>query len=472
MEKLLLSAKERRRVSALAAVKAGTLSLRKAAQLMDLSYRQAKRVWARYQKQGDAGLVHRARGRASPRRKKDALRQKVLARCRERYAGFGPTLAAEHLTREGLPVDHETLRRWLLAEGLHTVRRRRQQYRAWRARKEHRGELVQMDGSEHDWFEGRRAKAVLMVMIDDASNQTYARFFEGETTRASYDTFEGYARKYGLPVALYVDRDSIYHTDQEPSVEQQLRGEEPLTQLGRAMKRLGVKIICAHSPQAKGRVERRNGLLQDRLIKEMRLQNICDLESANRFLEEDFLPRLNRQFTVKPARELDLHRPVSRDLYAVLSWEAERQVQRDWTVVWEGRWLQIDRRHEGLCLAGKKVVVRELRDGRLQVLWRGENLKVRELAARPERSAPRPTARAGRVVKPPSEGHPWRRLGGAAGREYWKSVKAAGRAARAALAAADSVRPSLRSGLPPSAAANARNKQKGTVLTSQPRGHF
>jgi hypothetical protein len=466
MEKLLLSAKERKRLSALAAVKAGTLTLIKAAELMDLCYRQAKRVWARYQKQGDAGLGHRSRGRAGPRRKKESLRKKVLRRYGERYAGFGPTLAAEHLAREGLSVDHETLRRWLLAEGAHTVRRRRQAHRAWRPRKEHRGELVQMDGSHHDWFEGRRAPAVLMVMIDDADNWTWARFFEEETTRASYDTFERYVQKRRLPCALYVDRDSIYRTDAAPSVEQQVRGEEPLTQFGRAMKTLGVKIICAHSPQAKGRVERRNGVFQDRLVKEMRLENICDLESANEFLDKEFLPALNRKFVVKPARELDLHRPVPRDLYDVLSWEAERHVQRDWTVVWERRWVQIDRAHERLCLAGKKVRVRERRDGRLQVWWRGEKLKVRELAARPLREKRPTTSRAARVGTPPMAEHPWRRFGAATGPDYWKGVRAAGRAARRALAAADSVRPSLRSGLPTSAAAKAKNNRKGTFLAS------
>jgi len=432
MEKLLLSAKERRRLSALTAVKAGTLTLVKAAELMSLCYRQARRVWARYQKQGDAGLIHRSRGRAGPRRKKESLRKKVLRRYDQRYAGFGPTLAAEHLAREGLRVDHETLRRWLLQEGVHTVRRRRQAHRAWRARREHRGELVQMDGSHHDWFEGRREPAVLMVMIDDADNWTWARFCEEETTRASYDTFEGYTRKRRLPRALYVDRDSIYRTDAQPSVEQQLRGEEPLTHFGRAMKTLGVKIICAHSPQAKGRVERRNAVFQDRLVKEMRLEGLADLESANHFLAKEFLPALNRKFVVQPAQELDLHQAVPRDLYEVLSWEQDRQVQRDWTVVWEGRWVQIDREHERLCLAGKRVTVRERRDGRLEVRWRGQKLKARELATRPARQAQPAAVRRARTTAAPAAEHPWRKFGAATGREYWKAVKAAGRATRRA----------------------------------------
>src|SRR5690242_8589503 len=170
-----------------------------------LGYRQMKRVWRRYQDQGDAGLVHRGRGRTSNRAKEKEFKQKVLARYEQRYGGFGPTLACEHLKADdGLEVDHETLRRWLLAQGSWSLQRRRQKHRQWRERKACLGELVQMDGSHHDWFEGRRGRAVLMVMIDDATNRTHARFFEEESTRAAFDVFEGYTRKYGLPQSLYV----------------------------------------------------------------------------------------------------------------------------------------------------------------------------------------------------------------------------------------------------------------------------
>src|SRR5256885_15915350 len=242
MEHLLMSQKERTRMGVMKQVQAKLLSIVAAGKLVRLSYRQAKRVWRRYRDKGDKGLVHCGRGRVGNRRKAAHIRERILARYKERYPDFGPTLAAEHLSREGLRVDHETLRQWLLAKGWWTIKRRRQKHRQWRERKACFGELVQMDGSHHDWFEGRRGRTVLMVMIDDATNRTYARFSEEETTRAAFDVLEGYTRKYGLPQSLYVDRDSIYKTTREPSIEEQLAAEQPLTQLGRTMKHLGVKL--------------------------------------------------------------------------------------------------------------------------------------------------------------------------------------------------------------------------------------
>ena len=222
-EHLTMSRKERTRLGVMQQLKVKVMTLVAAAQVLRLSYRQAKRLWARYQEQGDQGLVHRGRGRPGNRAKAPPFKQRVLARYEQRYEGFGPTLACEHLSQEGLGVDHETLRRWLLESGSWRVQRRRQKHRQWRERKPCVGQLVQMDGSEHDWFEDRADRAVLMVMIDDASNRTYARFAQAETTRAAYDVFEGYVRKYGLPQGLYVDRDSIYQTTREPSVARSTR---------------------------------------------------------------------------------------------------------------------------------------------------------------------------------------------------------------------------------------------------------
>jgi hypothetical protein len=194
-EHLTMSGKERTRMGVMEQVKAQQITLVAACDVLGLGYRQIKRVWRRYREAGDAGLVHRGRGRLSNRSKPDEFRQGVLARYQKRYPDFGPTLAAEHLSQEGLEVDHERLRRWLLVKGSWTLKRRRQKHRQWRERKACFGELVQMDGSHHDWFEGRRERAVVMVMIDDATNRTYARFSEQETTLAAYDTFEGYVRR-------------------------------------------------------------------------------------------------------------------------------------------------------------------------------------------------------------------------------------------------------------------------------------
>lgn len=194
-----MSRKERDRLKIMNGIKRRELTLVQAAQVMDLSYRQAKRPWRRYRQQGDAGLVHRSRGAPSPRRLPAQLRERVLARYDERYPDFGPTLAAEYLAGEGLAVDHETLRRWLIATERRGLRRRRQRHRQWRERKACLGQLVQLDGSQHDWFEGRRERCVLMVMVDDVTGRVWAQFFEEETTRASYDVFAGWVRRHGLP---------------------------------------------------------------------------------------------------------------------------------------------------------------------------------------------------------------------------------------------------------------------------------
>ena len=446
-----MSREERERMTVMVGVKTNELSQVQASELLGLSYRQAKRIWRRYQAEGDAGLVHRLRGKPGLRHKPLSLRVPVLARCaEERYADFGPTLMAEELEKEGLVVDHDTLRRWLLATGKRTVRRRRQQHRQWRERKPCFGAMVQLDGSHHDWFEGRRGKCVLMVMVDDATNRIRVRFFEEETTRASYDLLELWVRQHGLPGALYVDRDSIYRCEGLASVADQLAGKQRQTQFGRAMEQLGVELILANSPQAKGRVERMNGVLQDRLVKALRLAQIDDLERANAFLEQTYEEEFNRRFARVPASALDAHRGVPRNLNEVLSWEEERVVQRDWTVACEGKWYQLDRQHEALSLAGRKVVVRTLREGQVQLTYRGSKLKWKELPTRPERAQRSKPCQAVRATKPPGENHPWRR-----------PLLGARRTAR--FGVGDSGQPPLRSGLPPSLTPNRGTKESRAV---------
>ena len=465
-----MSRKERERMRVMAGVKEAELTLVAAGELMGVCYRQSKRIWRRYQADGDAGLVHRLRGKPSARRKPPELRALALARyAEERYADFGPTLMAEQLLKEKVVVDHETLRRWRLAAGKHTLRRRKQKHRQWRERKPCFGAMVQLDGSHHDWFEGRGPKCVLMVMVDDATNRMRARFFAEETTRASYDVFEGWVRKHGLPGSLYVDRDSIYRCEGMGSIAEQLAGKLPQTQFERAMVALGVELILANSPQAKGRVERMNGVLQDRLVKELRLAGIGDMEGANRFLDGNYLRAFQRQFTRQAANSLDVHRPVPRNLNEVLSWEEERVVQGDWTVECERKGYQLDRQHEALSLVRRKVIVRTLRNGRVQLVYRGKPLKWRLLpegAARKAQPAKKPRQIKTKVRSAPPASHPWRRDAVGAGGEFWKRIKAQGRAVRLALRA--SGRPPLRSGLPASRRANRRNP---TARNNQTRGH-
>ena len=419
-------------------------------------------------------MVHRLRGQPSARRKPQALRTRVLALCdEERYEGFGPTLMAEQLLKARLVVDHETLRRWRIATGKHTVRGRKLKHRQWRERKPCFGEMVQLDGSHHDWFEGRGSKCVLMVMVDDATNRMRARFFAEETTRASYDVLEGWVKQHGLPASLYVDRDSIYRCEGQPSIAEQLAGKAPQTQFGRAMEQLGIKLILANSPQAKGRVERMNGTLQDRLVKELRLAGINDIESANRFLDGKYLRAFNRKFARAAAQPLNAHRAGPRNLNEVLSWEEERVVQGDWTLACQGKRYQLDPQPEALSLVRRKVIVRTLRSGRVKLVYRGQQLKWRAL---PEGSIRKPMpvkkAKAARKEKPkkaettPAKNHPWRRAGVGMGRKFWNGIKAQGRAVR--LAQRDSGRSALRSGLPTSRSASRRNP---TTKYKQPRGH-
>lgn len=377
MGNLVMSRKERRRLELLGRVARGELRLVQAAELLRVSYRQGQRIYARYREQGDAGLVHRLRGRPSNRRSAAEQRTRVLALYQAKYGDFGPTLAAEYLQREeGQAVSVTTLRRWLQATGLWQAQRRGPQHRRWRPRKDCLGELVQMDGSHHDWFEGRREKAVLMVLVDDATGQVWAQFFENESTVSSMSVFRSYVLRHGLPRALYVDRHSIYETTREATADEELCETGAATQFGRAMLELEVQLILAHSPQAKGRVERWNGVRQDRLVKALRLAGISDLAAANEFLAERFLPQLNAQFTVLPKSKHDLHRsaPQASRLDMVLSFHEQRVVQNDWTVLWRGRYLQLADSNRGLAVSRRSVLVCEQLDGTLRLRHPGLRL--------------------------------------------------------------------------------------------------
>ena len=416
MGKLRLSGKERRRLEVLSKVKRGDIRLTKAAELLGVCYRQVLRIWERYEAEGSVGLKHGLRDRVSNRRIEAGRRERVLELYQAKYGDFGPTLAVEYLRKyDGEDLSEETLRRWLIAAGLWQARRQGARHRKWRERRAHWGEMVQMDGSEHDWFEGRRDRASLMVLIDDATNWTYAKFFESETTAAAMSVFAEYVGLYGLPRALYVARDSIYETTRDSTVEEALKDVGPLTQFGRAMRELEVELILARSPQAKGRVERRHGVFQDRFVKALRLKKIDTLEGANDYLAREFLEELNERFSVAARSSANLHRPLARGvkLEHVLSYQEERVVQNDWTVSWCNRIFQLDERHQKLSLARKKILVSELLDGTIRLTSRGESLRWIELPERPPRA--RPEARgAGEKKAPykPAGTHPWRRSGG------------------------------------------------------------
>jgi hypothetical protein len=400
MDELRMSAKERIRLDAMQRVRRGEMTVVAASELMEVSLRQGRRLWKRFVSQGDAGLVHRLRGRASNRRVDEDVAQRIIKRHQEMYADFGPTLACEKLAAEGMVVSPNTLSGLLKARGLWVRQRRRGKHRKRRERRSSLGSLVQMDGSHHDWFEGRGDKCVLMVMIDDATSLTYARFYPAETTDAAFDVFGRWVNQRGLPRSLYVDRHSIYRDEDHP--------EKP-TQFGRAMKELGVKLILAHSPQAKGRVERRHAVFQDRLVKEMRLRKINTIQAANALLEEMFLAEVNRRYAIKPANDQDLHRNVEQnvDLQNVLCVVEQRVVGNDNCVRWRNRWLQIDPKHANLRLPRRKVTVRQRGDGVLIVEHQCRQLTVKELISKPQAAKARKQVINNRQWKPPAT-HPWK----------------------------------------------------------------
>ena len=405
-----MSERELRRAEVLSRVKAGELKLWEAAELMGVGYRQGRRLWKRYRRRGAEGLQHGSAGRRSNRAKGAEVREKVLGVVRKKYGGeegerFGPTLAAEHLeSDDGLKVDHETLRRWMLAEGLWSRQRKRKQHRRRRERKEHFGELVQMDGSFHEWLPGSGEKQCLMNMVDDATGKTLSQLHEQETTWAAADVLRAWIEKYGIPHRLYTDWKNVYL--RKPTAREGLRGEEPLTQFGRMCQKLGVKIIGASSPQAKGRVERSNGTQQDRLIKKLRLYRIGTMEEANRYLRQQYLPDHNRRFSREPASPADYHRkrPRKAELDAIFRLEEQRVISNDWVVQYQGRFLQIER-DSRYAPAGGKVIVSEGRDGGLQICYRERPVKWHEI---PETDAPPGIAAQGPRSRPggPQKGAP------------------------------------------------------------------
>lgn len=412
-----MSTRELRRVEVLGRVKAGAVALTDAATLLGLSYRQVKRVWRRFKRGGPRALGHRAAGRRSNHRRPSALRRRVLALIREKYGGevttrFGPTLAAEHLASEdGIAIDHETLRRWMLAAGVWSRQRRRTPYRQRRDRKAHFGELVQLDGSFHAWYEARGPQRCLLTMVDDATSLTAGRVNAEETIWAAVDVLRQWIEQYGVPLALYTDWKNVYV--RLPNAEERATGTPALTQFGRMCAALAIQIIPASSPQAKGRIERNHGTHQDRLVKKLRRLGIADDVTANQFLKTTYWPAHNARFSHPAAAGEDFHRrgPSATTLDRIFRLETTRTVGHDWVVRYHNRYFQLRRAHRYVP-ACSTVTIGEGRDGRVTIEYRGRRQVWTELSGPPVHPPPRgPVASPPAPVKvrPPSADHPWRR---------------------------------------------------------------
>jgi len=373
-DRIEMSQRERDRLKVLHSLREGRFSQAKAAQLLGLTVRQVRRLEQRLDTFGDAGLVHRLRGRASNRRLDPQLRQRVVRQYQRLYADFGPTLASEKLAERSWQVSPDTLRRWLLAEGLWQRRRRRDPHRCRRPRRSCFGELVQMDTSLHEWTEGRGEDMVLLTMIDDATSRLLARFYPADTTQAHLDLLGRWLRQYGRPRALYTDRHGIFEAHKKGQVDYE--GE---TQFSRALAELDIGLIKAHSPQAKGRVERSFGTAQDRWVKEMRLAKVKTVDQANQALEK-LAPDHNRRFSVPAANAADAHRGLGakHHLPAILSIQHERKVSNDYVVRLENRLYQLDKPiYPGE--RGGKVIIELRLDGTMAIRFGNRYLKYHEL---------------------------------------------------------------------------------------------
>ncbi len=408
-----MSARELTRVGILARVKAGTLTVRSAAELLHVGYRQAKRLVRRYRAKGAKGLRHGGAGRRSNHARPAAERTRILALVRHKYSGpiderFGPTLAAEHLASEdGVVVHHDTLRRWMLATGLWSRARKRSPYRQRRARKAHFGELVQLDGSFHLWYEDRAPQGCLMTLVDDATSHTLGRLGAQETIWAAVAVLRHWIEAHGVPHALYTDWKNVYV--RLPTAAEQAAGAVPRTQFGRMCAALDIRIIPASSPQAKGRVERNHGTHQDRLVKKLRRLGISDAPAANAFLAATYLPEHNARFAQPAASAEDFHRraPSAAALDAVFQLEETRVVSNDWVVQYDARHFQLGRQSRH-APARSTVLVRENAAGAIEIRYRGRCLPWTEVAPAPARP-PAPRVPPARTTWRPQADHPWRR---------------------------------------------------------------
>jgi transposase len=408
---IMISKRELKRLEVLKKVIREGIKQVEAAEILELSIRQISRLVYRVKVEGEVGVVHRLRGKKSNRVISEEQKKQVIEIYSKKYKGFGPTLFSEKLFEiEKISISDETLRNWLIVSGDWEKRRKRNKHRQWRERRHYYGQMQQMDGSHHDWLEGRGPKLVLMAYIDDATGRVYCRFYEYEGTLPAMDSFLRYTRKYGLPQSVYLDKHTTYKSTGKATIEEELKGEEPLSQFERALKELGVEVIHANSPQAKGRVERLFNTLQDRLIKEMRLRGIKTQEKANLFLAE-YLPIFNKKFNVLAMERGNMHMKLPRGtkLSRILCIKNQRSLRNDYTVAHDKKLYQVLDN-----IKTKNVTVEENVNGSLKLYYKDKSLKYKEIVTRPMKLKKMKlsdlpiTIPRKKWIPPPD--HPWRKL--------------------------------------------------------------
>lgn len=379
---IVMKRKELKRLHVIQKAKDRSIKQKEASDLLKICERQIRRLVKRVREEGDEGIIHRSRGRRAHNATDEKVKARVLRLCETKYSGFGPMLASEKLfENEKIKKSDETLRKWLITAGLWQQKRKKRKHRRWRERKSYRGEMVQMDGSHHDWLEGRGPRLVLMGYIDDADNKAYGRFYEYEGTLPAMDSFKRYIRKNGLPQSVYFDNHTTYKSPRKATIEEELENCNPMSQFERGLSELEVDFIHAQSAPAKGRVERLFRTFQDRLVKELRLANAKTLEEANKVLNS-FLPKFNKRFSIKPNKRESLYRPIPKglDLDKILCKQTKHVLRNDFTVAHDKKLYQVlDRTN------AREVEVQERVNGQMLIVHKERRLKYKEIVQRPKK---------------------------------------------------------------------------------------
>jgi len=412
---IAMSKKELRRIPIIHRVMEKRLSQVKAAEMLDLSDRQIRRIICKIKAGGDPAVVHGNRGKESPFKLPKQHEDKIMNIVEKRYYDFGPTFAAEKLLEcEKIKISKEKLRQLMISREIDYPRRKKKgNIHQWRERKQCRGEMIQMDGSDHDWLEGRGPRFVLMGYIDDASNTVFGRFYGYEGTFPAMDSLKRYMSIHGIPFSFYVDRHSTYKTTRQPNLEEDLKGEFAKTQFARLLNELDVKPIFARSPQAKGRIERSFETLQDRLVKELRLAGVSSLEQANAFLET-YLPKYNARFAIKPLRKTNLHRTIPKNLNLdeIFCIKEYRTIGNGFTCQWRNRLFLI--KNPSITMKKQRVCIMEHFDEKITLKLKNKYLSFEEVTLKDIREIAKNQKAAKKLIKKariyfsPPKDHPWR----------------------------------------------------------------
>lgn len=429
-----MTQKDRDRLVVLKKAQKKLIRQKQAAGELQVTERHVRRLLVKLKQAGDRCVIHGLRGRPSNRKLSAELRETaVRILSQEVYSGFGPTLASEYLAKKhGVKMGREALRQLMMGAGLWRGRRQKiEAIHEWRPRRNSRGEMVQWDTSEHDWLEGRGPKLYLIHMIDDATSELTAHFVEHDSTEENMRLLWIYLERHGRPVSFYTDKASLFRTAEkrrrDRPGEQVDAVQMPPTQIGRALRELGIVWIAAHSPQAKGRVERSFQTAQDRLVKGLRVAGVKTLAEANRYLEQEFLPWWNQHLAVAPANATDAHRPLDggHDLAAILSLVETRQVSNDYTLQFHGNKQQISRASIRPGLRGASVRVEKRLDGSLAVAYRGRYLELQQCSPVPPVPATPPRKPAKATTD--SKRTPWGKMyGQMKDIPLWQAAKAPG----------------------------------------------